>query len=307
MNALAETGSHNANEDTLLTLHISQVPENIGLIRIVKDLGNPNREVITDGSWSKAEIRRLNKEYPQLVIELQVTSEEKLSLLVNQVTSITEKSFTLEKMFKDVNAVKESLKERVREVFDDQIISFRNRMTMTSYGFNDDILTKNASSYSNLITYSTQCFVIGMLFAEYLDELSSLQRNVLGKCLILHKIGYIETMNDSSSLLDRTVAILESSGYERAIIQFAKNQGTVRFKNNKLKNLLRTTEIGKIVTHYCNCTVNYPRITPPFKTIEKFEEILEISGRRREMLFEPTLLTKFVEMIRKGLEMPVSR
>lgn len=304
MNMLSELVNADEKEDGHLTLHISQVPENVGLIQEVKDLGNPGGEIQTDGSWSAKEIKRLSLEYPQLVVELQVNPKEKLDLLVSQLTSITEKKLFLGKMFADVNAVKERLKERVKEVFDDQIISFRNEMTMVSYGVNDDILTENAETYSKLISYSTQCFVIGMLFAEYLDELSEKQRTTLGKSLILHKIGYIESMEESASLLERTIAILENAGYENAIIQFAKNQGTTRFKNGKLKNLLRAIEIGKIVTYYCNCTVNHPRTTPPYKTIENFETILEATGKRREIMFEPTLLTKFVEMIRRGLEMP---
>ena len=149
-----------------------------------------------------------------------------------------------------------------------------------------------------------QCYILGMLFVEYLDELSERQKIVLGKSLILHKIGYIETLEDSASLLERTIAILENGGFGKAITQFAKNQGTTRFKDNKLKDLLRTTEIGKIITFYCNCTVNYPTITPPHKTIEKLEHILAATGKRREIMFEPTLLTKFIKMIHKGLKMP---
>ncbi|AGF77638.1 hypothetical protein UWK_01066 [Desulfocapsa sulfexigens DSM 10523] len=304
MNNEVETGNIPQNEDGLLMLHISQVPENIGLIRVVKNLANPNGEIETDGSWSRAEIQRLSIEYPQLVVELHVNPEEKLNLLVDQLTSITEKKLTLKRMFEDVNSVKEHLKERVKKVFDEQIISFRNRMTIFSYGVSDSTLTENAGSYSKLISYSTQCFVIGMLFTKYLNELSDQQRTTLGKSLILHKIGYIETMEDSKSLMERTIAILENAEYEREIIRFAMNQGATRFKKNKLKNLPRSTEIGKIVTHYCNCTVNHPRSTPPYKTIENFESVLEASGRRREIMFDPTLLTKFVEMIRKGLEMP---
>lgn len=290
--------------DGLLTLHISQVPVNVGLIRIVKDLGNPDAEIITDGSWSKEEIRRLTREYPQLVVELQVNVNEKINVLVDLLTGVTEKNLSLKRMFTDVDQVKENLEERIRDVFDDKIISFTNKMTMLSYGVGENVLTEHNASYSKLITFSTECFVNGMLFAEYLDELSVRQKNNLGKALILHKIGYIETMKESRRLLDRTVAILENSGYDRTIIQFARDQGTTRFRDGKLKNLPRATEIGKIVTHYCNCIINNIGETSPFKTIQNYEEILASSGRRREIMFDPALLTKFVEMIRKGLEMP---
>lgn len=305
MNMVSEFAAFDQTEDGLLALHISQVPEDVGLIRVVKDLANPGGEIQTDGSWSQKEIQRLSKEYPQLIVELQLNPEEKLNLLVEQLTNTIEKKLTLERMFENVGTVKEQLKARVKEVFDDQIVAFRNKMTLVSYGVTDVLLSKNTETYNKLVSYSTECFVIGMLFAEYLDELSEPQRNTFGKSLILHKIGYIETLEDSTSLLERTVAILESAGYESAIIRFAKNHGATRFKDGKLKNLLRATEIGKIVTYYCNCTVNHPRATPPYKTIQNFENILDASGRRREMMFEPTLLTKFVEMIRKGLEMPM--
>ncbi len=303
MNTVTDVRERDRKDDSVLALHISQVPENVGLIRIVKDLANPGREVLTDGSWSKGEIDRLRREYPQLIVELQVNPEEKLNVLVEQFATLTKRKFVLERMFEDVEAVQARLKERVKEVFDDQIISFRNKMTLISYGINEDSLIENAAAYKNLISYSTHCFLLGMLFAEYIGELSDQQRIVLGKSLILHKIGYIETMNDSASLLERTIAILELGGYEKPIIQFAKNQGRTRYSNKKLKNLLRTTEIGKIVTYYCNCTVNYPKENPPDRTIARLEEILAATGLRREMLFEPTLLTKFVQMIRRGLEM----
>ena len=305
MSMVSESAAVDHDDEGLLALHISQVPEDVGLIRVVKDLANQNREIETDGSWSRKEILRLSKEYPQLVVELQVTPEEKLNLLLEQLTDTIEKKLTLERMFENVNAVKERLKERIKEVFDDQIIAFRNKMTMVSYGVSNSILTENATSYSKLISYSTECFVIGILFAEYLGELSTTQKNTFGKSLILHKIGYIETLEDSTSLLERTVAILKNAGCESAIIHFAKNHGMTRFKDGKLKNLLRATEIGKIVTFYCNCTVNHPNSTPAYKTIQNFEKILDTSGRRREIMFEPTLLTKFVEMMRKGLEMPM--
>ncbi len=146
MNAITELSDPNQRDDSLLAIHISQVPVNIGLIRIVKDLSNPNREILTDGSWSREEIDRLSKEYPQLVIELQVNPEEKLNLLVDQFTELTDKKFVLERMFDDVGAVKNRLKERVKEVFDDQIISFKNQMTMISYGVDDQILIKNEYS-----------------------------------------------------------------------------------------------------------------------------------------------------------------
>lgn len=290
--------------DGLLTLHISQVPVNVGLIRIVKDLANPDTEIVTDGSWSREEIRRLTREYPQLVVELQVSANEKLNFLVDQLTGVIEENLSLQRMFADVDEVKENLEERIKDVFDEKIISFTNKMTMLSYGVGRNVLAEHNASYSKLISYSTECFVSGMLFAEYLEELSVRQKNNLGKGLILHKIGYIETMEESRGLLDRTVAILENSGYDREIIQFARDQGTTRFKDGDLKNLPRATEIGKIVTHYCNCTINNPEEISPYKVIQNYEAILDSPGRRREMMFDPALLTKFVEMIRKGLEMP---
>lgn len=298
-----EPASTGQIDNELMALHISQVPQNVGLIRVVKDLAHPGAEIDTDGSWSLEEIERLSIKHPQLMVELQVTSDEKLDILVDQVTRITEKKLALDKMFDDVAAVKEQLRNRVRDVFDEKINSYRNKMTEVSYGVDKEILTTNAKTYSKLISYSTECFALGMLFVEYLDELSERQQNNLGKSLILHKIGYIESMEDSNELQARTIAILETERYDHSIVQFARDQGTTRFKGGKLKGLVRATEIGKIVTHYCNCTVNYPRETPPYKTIANYESILESTGRRREMMFEPTLLTKFIEMIKKGLEM----
>ena len=300
MSIQEETSTAEPAVEGLMTLHISQVPPNVGLIRVVRDLANPDAEIPMDGSWSREEIERLTFEYPQLMVELQVTSDEKLDILVDQVTDITEKELCLDKIFDDVDLVREHLRDRIKDVFDEKINSFRNKMTEVSHDVAENKMKENAQSYEKLISYTTECFALGMLFIEYLDDLSDDKKNDLGKSLILHKIGYIESMEDSTELQARTIAILKSSGYDDFIVQFARDQGTTRYKNGKLKKLVRATEIGKIVTHYCNCTINYPDIDPSRATIEEYEGVLKSSGRRREMMFDPDLLAKFVEMIRKG-------
>lgn len=288
--------------DIYLT-HVDNLLPNIPVYSFIKqsEIGKKIKRQITPINSDKFEdtddINKIRQQNPNCLAVVRISESKRLEMLNKQLLKITNK-LGIKEIFDDHRRIQDNLEKCIKKIFTNKIVKYLNQMNSCAYGLSPKTFKPDSPAYQTLIKYSTECFVVGMLFANYVEYLSDSDMLTLGEALILNRVGYINAVSESPELIQRTVELLESQGHSQEIVDFARHHSKLRIQGGKLRDLNVITDFASVVPYYANATVNHKEL--PINTLATLQNLLKTSNKGAHR-FNPEFSSKFVEMVEVGL------